>query len=82
MKLITDLAISETGFVFDPSTGHTYRLNRIGTHIVKMLQSSGRIDTIAEKIAEKFDIDEEIALEDIKEFITLLKSEGFKIDES
>ncbi|MBI3813922.1 MAG: PqqD family protein [Nitrospinae bacterium] len=82
MRLVADLAISETGFVFDPSTGHTYRLNRTGMQIVKMLQNDSRIETIAENIAEGFDIDKDGAIEDIKEFISLLKSSGFKIDES
>lgn len=79
MKNLLDIAISETGFVFDPSTGHTFRLNGTGMSIMKMFQNGYEIHMIAEKIAEEFDIDKEGALEDIEEFVSLLKSMGFLI---
>ena len=79
-KQLVDIAVSETGFVFDPSTGHTYRLNKTGMGIVKMLQSGSDINMIVERLAEDFDIDKEKAVEDTKEFLSLLRNMGFRID--
>ena len=38
MKIRNDLAISETGFIFDPVTGESFSLNQIGAEIFKMYQ--------------------------------------------
>ncbi|MBI5682645.1 MAG: PqqD family protein [Deltaproteobacteria bacterium] len=79
-KQLMDIAVSETGFVFDPSTGHTYRLNKTGMVIVKMLQGGDDINMIAERLAEGFDTNKDRAVEDIIEFLSLLKTMGFRID--
>lgn len=80
MKQLYDIAISETGFVFDPSTGNTYRLNRTGIVIFRMLQNGNALNAIAEELAEEFEVDKDSTVEDIKEFIAYLKSMRFRID--
>lgn len=79
-KQLTDIAVSETGFVFDPSTGHTYRLNKTGMAIVKMLQNGADINMIAERLAEDFDTSKDIAFEDTIAFLSLVRTMGLRIN--
>ena len=37
MKLKKNIAVSETGFLFDPNTGESYNLNNTGQLIIKLL---------------------------------------------
>ena len=50
MKLKKNIATSESGFVFNPSTGDSFSLNTIGAEILKghpnSLAASGRSDRI------------------------------------
>jgi hypothetical protein len=38
MKLKKDIAISDSGFLFNPSSGDSYSLNPIGVEILKLMQ--------------------------------------------
>ncbi|MEW6679705.1 MAG: HPr-rel-A system PqqD family peptide chaperone [bacterium] len=79
-KQLTDIAVSEAGFVFDPSSGQTYRLNKTGVGIVRLLQNGVGSDEIAQRLSMEFDIDKESAKEDVREFISLLKEMGFRVE--
>jgi len=53
MKLKKNIAISESGFVFDPNSGESYSLNPIGAEIIELLKlekKSDEIQTIMQKI--------------------------------
>jgi len=56
MKIRNDLAISETGFVFDPITGDSFSLNQIGAEIFNMYKDSKSVDKIKKVISEKYDV--------------------------
>jgi len=43
MKLKNNIAISETGFVFDPNSGDSYSLNTIGKEILEMVKLTQRM---------------------------------------
>jgi len=57
MKLKKNIAISESGFVFDPTTGESYSLNGIGIEIVDYLNDDKPFDNIRDLILKKYDID-------------------------
>ena len=38
MEIKKNIAISETGFVFDPSTGDSFTLNAVGLEIIGFLR--------------------------------------------
>ena len=46
MKLNKNIAISETGFVFDPATGDSYSLNPVASDIMQLLKSGMPIKDI------------------------------------
>lgn len=57
MKLKKSLAISDTGFVFDPTTGESYMLNTTGLEIVSLLKEGKDQKSIADSITEKYDVE-------------------------
>lgn len=68
-----DLAISKSGFVFNPSTGESFRTNEVGRLILEMLQEGRSNEEIVEKIVEEYDVSKEEAERDLLEFINILK---------
>ena len=73
------LQISDSGFVFDPSNGQTFGLNRTGLAIVRLMQQGEAVEAIAKSISEQFEIGLAAAEEDLREFLYLLEKTGLKI---
>ncbi len=71
-KVSSNLAISENGFLFFPSTGDSFTLNEIGSSIVGLLKANKSKSEIIEAIVEEYDIDENSAERDVTDFITQL----------
>jgi len=57
MELRKNLAISDTGFVFDATSGESYSLNPIGLEVLSYLKNGLKDEEIREKILEKYDVD-------------------------
>ena len=57
MKIKKNIAISESGFLFDPSTGESFTFNPVGLEIFNYLRGEKSLDEIKEIITEKYDID-------------------------
>ncbi|MHC1736492.1 MAG: PqqD family protein [Ignavibacteriaceae bacterium] len=68
------IAMSDTGFLFLPSTGETFTLNQIGKEIFKMIQSGENDETIFERITIEYDVDKNIIEKDFSDFVMQLKS--------
>ena len=58
MKIKKNIAVSESGFVFDPSTGESFSLNQVGLELVELLKQGEDFDIIKKEILEKYDVDE------------------------
>jgi hypothetical protein len=68
------IAISETGFIFNPTTGDSYSMNPIATEIVEMLKKDMSEDDIKKNILEKYDVNKSVLDKSYDEFIdTLIK---------
>lgn len=68
-----NIAISESGFLFLPSTGETFTLNQIGKEILKLIRSKSSEEEITNLITENYDIDKATAIKDLVDFIFQLK---------
>lgn len=68
------IAMSDTGFLFLPSTGETFTLNQIGKEIFKMIQAGENDETIFERITTEYDVDQNILEKDFSDFVMQLKS--------
>ncbi len=74
MKKLAKLAVSDEGFVFDPSTGDSYLMNRVGTAIVRGLQQGRTEEDVVKDILKEFDCSEEKATRDVSDFTDRLKT--------
>lgn len=69
-----DVAVSESGFLFNPETGDSYSLNPIGTEIVKLLQEKNSDEHVIEYIIEEYAIDRHTVEKDLYDFKNMLNS--------
>ena len=73
MKLKKNIAISESGFIFDPSSGESFNMNPIGREILKMLQEGKSTTHVTTEILKKYDTDEATFERYYFDFIDMLK---------
>lgn len=74
-KSLERLAVSESGFVFDPVSGHSFTVNETGLSILRALQQDRRLDTLRAGLLEEFDIDETTLERDLLEFLGSLRDQ-------
>ncbi|MCB9688353.1 MAG: HPr-rel-A system PqqD family peptide chaperone [Alphaproteobacteria bacterium] len=69
-----DLAISDSGFVFDPYTGASFTVNATGLHLLRALKD-GVIDRagLLAGLDEAFDVDGADAGRDVDDFLGQLR---------
>jgi len=73
MKVRTNLAISDSGFLFDPATGDSYSLNPIGLEILKLLKGGKQQEEIIPYILETYQVDIASAEKDYYDFVRMLQ---------
>ena len=74
MSRLSQLAINDEGFVFDPSTGESYTVNKTGLLILKGLKDNKTTRAIAESLSEKFDVADDEAEDDVQIFVSFLRA--------
>lgn len=75
-RLPSDLALSETGFVFDPRTGATFTTNPTGLTVLQALREGLPADAIAARLAERFGAPAAELGRDLAEFFHVLRQAG------
>ncbi len=75
MNIKENIAISETGFVFDPTEGESFTTNETGKIILKLLLQGKTKDEIKGYFLENFEVDELSLENDLNDFIQMLKNE-------
>lgn len=73
MKIDENIAINETGFLFNPINGESFSVNPIGAEIIKLLKEGKNFDDIKEVITKKYNVDENTFEKDYFDFINILK---------
>lgn len=58
MKIKENIAISETGFVFNPTTGDSYTLNETGRKVIALINEGKTVEQTAKVLKETFDVDD------------------------
>lgn len=74
MKVRNNIAVSETGFVFDPNTGDSFTLNETGKQILTMLSEGKTEVEIKKYFIENFDVDTTTFENNFSEFSMMLQS--------
>ena len=57
MRIKKNIAISDTGFVFNPTTGDSYSINQVGQEILGYLGEDKSKDEIVSLMTSEYDID-------------------------
>ena len=73
MKLNKNLAVSETGFIFNPTSGDSFTANEIGADILNLLKEDKSIEDIKSSLIDKYDVDASQLEKDVEDFIVLLR---------
>lgn len=73
-KLISDVAVSENGFLFQPVTGESFTLNSVGIIIMEGLKANKESQEIIDDIVSEYEIDKTAAERDFSEFINQLRN--------
>ena len=73
-ELLTRLALSDSGFVFDPVTGNSFTVNGTGLTILRHLQKEVELDEMVELLQNEYDVDDQVTTRDVIEFAASLRS--------
>jgi len=73
---LRDLAVSETGFVFDPYSGATFSLNASALCLLRGLKEGLDREELLARLEELFDVTDADLSRDIDEFLELLRYNG------
>jgi PqqD family protein of HPr-rel-A system len=68
-----NLALSDSGFLFDTRTGATYSLSKTGTFLLRALMGGAQVQSLSERISEEFDVDQRLAARDAEQFLIRLR---------
>jgi hypothetical protein len=72
MKINKNIALSDSGFVFNPSTGDSFSTNPIGLEIIKLLKEGKDTDDVKKSILKDYTIDEATIEKDFYDFASML----------
>lgn len=76
LNKLKNLALSETGFLFDPATGNTFTLNESAVFILKSLKNGMQQPEIADSLVSEFEVTPSQALEDVSDALLQLREAG------
>jgi hypothetical protein len=67
------LAISESGFVFDPMSGHHFTVNETGLEILRYLQKEQDMDGLLARLGQEYSVGSKELERDVVEFAGMLR---------
>jgi len=70
------LAVSDEGFIFDPETGNSYTVNRVGLFILELLKRGKSPQEIVKTLTDEFEVSPEEAQRDLIDFLEQLRLFG------
>jgi len=79
MRIRKNIALSDSGFLFNPATGDSYSVNEIGKKIISLLQEDKSDDEIVKLIVDEYMIDNNAFEKDLYDYKNMLKT--FKLTE-
>ena len=74
MKIKKNLALSDTGFVFNPTTGDSFSVNPIGLEILWLIKSEKSETDITQYLLDTYQTDRETAEKDVYDFTRMLQT--------
>jgi hypothetical protein len=81
-KRIADLALSDTGFAFDPYSGATFTLNATGVCVLTAMKEGLAPAAVEERLRTRFDACGVDVARDVSDFVALLRQHGIVGEEA
>jgi PqqD family protein of HPr-rel-A system len=82
IRIKENIAVSGSGFLFDPNTGESYSLNKTGREILSRLSDNPSRSDLERHLLEKYDVDPGKLSQYLDDFFHLLKRFELTEDES
>ncbi|HCT70473.1 MAG TPA: HPr-rel-A system PqqD family protein [Bacteroidales bacterium] len=73
MKIKHQIAISDTGFLFNPSTGESFTVNPVGAEIINLLRQGFTREQIIDEITGSYAVERNSFEKDLHEFAGIMK---------
>lgn len=74
--MLQNLALSESGFLFDAHTGSTFSLNKTGTFLLRAMIDGTAPEDLKALLFDQYEVDADTAERDIDQFLFRLKDLG------
>ena len=72
MKIKSNIALSESGFIFNPNTGESFTLNPTGQQLFGLIREGKDYQAIRKYFLGNFDAEESIFEKDFEDFIHMM----------
>ena len=72
MKIRKNIALSDTGFVFNPTSGESFNVNPLGVEIITLMKEDKSFQEIKTIVLEKYLTDDAAFERDYNDFMSLL----------
>lgn len=76
MNRLSQLALSDEGFVFDPQTGDSFQVSETGIAVLRALKEGRSDEETAQQLVADFEVSLEEARRDCTDFRSQLKNFG------
>lgn len=73
LRVRKNIATSDEGFLFNPTTGDSFSTNAIGAEIILLMKKDIPTSEVVDTICEKYDVDKALFERDLEEFTLQLK---------
>jgi len=73
MNIKKNIAVSETGFVFNPGSGESFTVNATGTELLNYIMKGISYSEISKLFIEKYDTNIATFDQDFNDFVDLLE---------
>ncbi|HNS17810.1 MAG TPA: PqqD family protein [Bacteroidales bacterium] len=73
MKLKENIAISESGYLFNPSTGESFIVNPLGMEVLQLVKKGRSFGDISKEILSHYSVDTITFEKDYNDFIHQLR---------
>jgi hypothetical protein len=74
MSIHKNIAISDSGFIFNPSSGDSFSTNQVGLEIIRLLKENKKKEEIIAEIVANYETNQSTLEKDLGDFFLMLKS--------
>ncbi len=74
MRIKKNIAVSESGFLFNPSTGDSFSVNPVGQDVIKLMKEDKSDEEIINEILKTYMVDKNTVEKDLYDFKNVLES--------